>query len=76
MTTIAISDELNREVSAVATAQGQTPEQFVSEVLTQAIRAARLARSTRSGLPVMLAAEGTPPIDPTLVREALEEQGF
>jgi hypothetical protein len=76
MTAIAITDELGREVAAVASAQGQTPEEFVSEVLSQAVRAARLARTTRNGLPVMLTGQGTPPIDPAMVREAIEEQGF
>ena len=76
MTAIAITDELGREVAAVATAQGQTPEQFVSQVLTQAVRTARLTQTMRNGLPVMEVAPGTPPIDPTLVRKSLEEHGF
>ena len=76
MTAIAIPDDLSREVAAVATAQGQTTEQFVSQVLTQAVHTARLSSTTRDGLPVMLAAEGTPPINPATVRELLEEQGF
>ena len=76
MTAIAISDELGREVAAVATAQGQTPEQFVGQVLSQAVRTARLTQAVQDELPIMLLPSGTPPIDPALIRWSLEEQGF
>jgi hypothetical protein len=76
MTAIAISDELGREVAAVAAAQGQTPEQFVGQALTQAVRTARLAHTVQDDLPVMLLPPGTPPIDLAQIRRSLEEHGF
>jgi hypothetical protein len=76
MTAIAIPDELNRQVEEVARAQGQTTEQFVNQVLSQAVRGARFTMTMKNGIPVMVAPEGTPPIDPAMIREALEEEGF
>jgi hypothetical protein len=76
MTAIAIPDELGREIAAAAVAQGQTPEEFVNEILSRAVRGGEFVLSTRNGIPVMVAPPGTRPIDPAMIREALEEEGF
>ena len=37
---------------------------------------AGLRQVTKNGLPVVLVPDPTPPIDPALIRQALEEEGF
>jgi len=76
MTAIAIPDELNRQVEEVARAQGQTTEQFVNDVLAQAVRGAQFTMTMKDGIPVMVAPAGTPLMDPALIRQLIEEEGF
>lgn len=75
MTTLTIDDELSRQAQQAAAAQGKSLDQFVREVLEQAVATPGVRLKTRSGLPVI---DVTPaiPIDPQAVQRVLAEDGF
>jgi hypothetical protein len=72
MTTLLIDDELGAQARRAAEAQGKSLDQFVGEVLREAVAAAGVRCIVRNGLPVMQVA---PPmsIDPHAIRFALDE---
>ena len=75
MTTLMIDDELGRQAQQAAAAQGKSLDQFVRDVLKQAVDMPTVRLKTRSGLPVI---EVTPaiPIEPPAVQRVLAEEGF
>ncbi|MEX2174704.1 MAG: hypothetical protein WD872_10105 [Pirellulaceae bacterium] len=75
MTTLMIDDELGQQASRAAAAQGKTLDEFVGEVLRQAVSGPTVDRTTRNGLPVIQLMPATP-IDPLLIQSLLEEDGF
>jgi hypothetical protein len=75
VTTLLIDDELGQQAKRAAEAQGKTLDEFVREVLRQAVNGVVLSRTVRSGLPVMQVIPETP-IDPQVARRTLEEEGF
>jgi HicB family len=75
MTTLLIDDELGKQANQAAAAQGKTLNEFVREVLREAVKDNLISRTTRSGLPVMQVGSASP-IDPEVVRRTLQEEGF
>jgi len=75
VTTLMIDDELGQQAKRTAAAQGKTLDEFVREVLQQALHGEKLTRCVRNGLPVMQSQSATP-IDPLVVKRVLEEEGF
>lgn len=75
MTTLMIDDDLRRQAEQTAAAQGKSLDQFVREVLEQAVAAPTVRLKTRSGLPVIDVSPAVP-IDPQVVQNALAEEGF
>jgi len=75
VTTLLIDDELVRAASQAAAARGKTLDEFVGEVLRQAVRGVVISRTVRSGLPVIEVSPPSP-IDPQVVQRALAEEGF
>jgi hypothetical protein len=51
-------------------------DEFVDEVLRQALSMADIRRIIRNGLPVMVVSDDTPRIDAAKVRRCLEEEGY
>jgi hypothetical protein len=76
MTTLAVDDELYRLAREAAAAQGETVDEFVGNVLRQALASPRLRETVRNGLPVMVVSGPTSTIDPARIRRCLEEEGF
>jgi hypothetical protein len=75
VTTLMIDDELGQRAKRTAAAQGKTLDEFVREVLQQALNGEKLTRTVRNGLPVVQSQSATP-IDPLAVKRKLEEEGF
>lgn len=75
MTTIQIDDELSQEAARAAAAQGKSLDEFARDALRQAVSGAVIRWTTRNGLPVI---DSIPPavIDPDVIRELLQEEGF
>jgi len=59
-----------------AAAQGKSVNQFVDEALRQALSRVSVRRTVRNGLPVMVVSGDIAAIDPSKVRQCLEEEGF
>ena len=76
MATVRIDDDLSRQASEAARAIGKTLDEFVQEALERVLDFRDIRRVTRNGLPVMIVPSHASTIDPQMVREALEEQGF
>jgi hypothetical protein len=81
MSTVSVDEQLYLRTIELARTQGKTIEEFVTEALRKAVgeaipQAGSPRRSTRNGLPVMVANGAIPVIDPTKVRESIEEEGF
>lgn len=76
MTTLNLDNELYQQASKVAAAQGKTIDEFVGKALQHALLNACVRRSERNGLPVMVVNERVPEINPAVVRQSLEENGF
>jgi len=75
MTTLLIDDELGRQVGRVAAKQGKSVDEFVHDVLQQAVSGRSVSRKERSGLPVIDVSPPAP-IDPHLISRTLAEEGF
>jgi len=75
MTTLTIDDELSRQASAAAAAQGKSLDEFVRDVLEKAVRSPVIRRKSRNGLPVVEVCPPTP-IDSQAIAHALAEEGF
>jgi uncharacterized protein (DUF1778 family) len=75
VTTVLIDDELGRQVGRAAAAQGKTLDEFVHDVLRQAVEPVVISRTVRNGLPVLHRGPAIQ-IDPEVVQRTLEEQGF
>jgi hypothetical protein len=75
MTTLMIDDELSRQAQQAAAAQGKSLNEFVHDVLKQAVDKPSVRFKTRSGLPVI---DVTPAvaIEPQIVQQILAEEGF
>jgi hypothetical protein len=71
-----LDDELYKQATEAAAAQGKTVDEFVSEALRKALSGVGVRRRVRNGLPVMIVSGDTPPIDLGKVRQCLEEDGF
>lgn len=76
MTTVSLNNELYRQASEVAAAQGKTMDQFVGEALQQAVAIASVRQSIRNGLPVMMVGKQAAQVDLNKVRDLLQEDGF
>jgi hypothetical protein len=77
MTVLKIDDELARLGSAAAAVRGKSFDDFVIDLLRQAIAASGSVQPTqRNGIAVMQVPPGTPPIDPGVIRRHVEEEGF
>jgi hypothetical protein len=75
MTTLLIDDNLGAQARRAAEAQGKTLDEFVGEVLRQAVTAPSFHSIIRSGLPVIQVMPPTP-IDAQAIQRALQEDGF
>jgi hypothetical protein len=75
MTTLMIDDDLGKKAKKLAAVQGKTLDQFVSDLLQGAIGATKVCRDDRAGVPV-LALDPPKDIDPRVIRNAIEEEGF
>jgi hypothetical protein len=75
VTTLTIDDELSRQACAAAAAQGKSLDEFVREVLQDAVRSPVIRRKSRNGLPVVMVCPPTP-IESQAVADALGEEGF
>ncbi|MGI8982660.1 MAG: hypothetical protein ACR2FY_25790 [Pirellulaceae bacterium] len=73
MTTLLIDDELGQRARLAAECQGKTLDQFVGDVLRQAVAGKEIQIGSRNGLPVVLVPPGTPIIQPADVARALAE---
>jgi hypothetical protein len=77
MLSIDIDEEIGRRASEVAAAQGKTLAEFVGEVLRLALSTEEhVSISERNGLAVMQVPKQTPRIDPSRVRQILQEEGL
>lgn len=76
MSTFTVDNELYQRATEAAAAQGKTVDEFVGEALRKALSMVGVRRTVRNGLPVMIVSDDTPRIDPTKVRQCLEEEGF
>jgi len=76
MTTLLIDDELGQRARLAAECQGKTLDQFVGEVLRQAVGGKEIQIGSRNGLPVVLVPPGTAAIEPIDVARALAEEGI
>ena len=76
MSTLTVDEALYQQASEAAAAQGKTVDEFVNEALRKALSRLGIRRTVRNGLPVMVASDDTPPIDPAKIRRCLEEEGF
>lgn len=76
-TSLVLDNSLYESAVAVATAQGKTLDEFVSDAVQAAVEdAAELQFVVRDGLPCVQPPAGTPPIDPAQVRRLIEEGVF
>lgn len=75
MTTLMIDEELGRQAGQAAAAQGKTLDEFVHDVLSQAISGPTIIRKQRNGLPVIEVNPPTP-IDPQVISRSLAEESF
>jgi hypothetical protein len=75
MTTVMIDDELGKKARQAAAAQGKSLDQFVNETLQVAIDQPAARLEFRNGLPVVHVPFAKP-IDPLVVRNLIEEEGF
>jgi hypothetical protein len=73
---LTVDDELYQRATEAAAAQGKTVDEFVDEALRKALSMVGVRCTVRNGLPVMVVSDNTPPIDPSKVRQYLEEEGF
>jgi hypothetical protein len=76
MTTLHIDDELGQRARQAAECQGKTLDQFVGDVLRQAVEGKVVQIGSRNGLPVVLVPPGTATIEPADVARALAEDDF
>lgn len=76
MTTLNMDDALFRQAREVATERGESVDEFVAGAVRQAVSQSRVRRTVRNGLPVMVVNDGATKIDPSKVRDCLEEEGF
>ncbi len=76
MATVSVSSELFQQASSVAAAQGRTVEEFAEEALRNAVADMSVRQELRNGIPVMMVGKGVPPIEPSLIRQSIEEEGF
>jgi hypothetical protein len=75
MTTVMIDDELGKRAKQAAQAQGKSLDQFVSETLEVAIDRPAVRLEFQNGLPVVHVPSAKP-IDPQVIRNLIEEEGF
>lgn len=75
MTTVMIDDELGNKAKQAAAAQGKSLDQFVSETLQGAIEQSAILVTYKNGIPVVHVPFAKP-IDPQVVRNQIEEEGF
>jgi hypothetical protein len=76
VSTLTVDDELYQRATEAAAAQGKTVDELVDEALRKALSMVGVRCTVRNGLPVMVVSDNTPPIDPSKVRQYLEEEGF
>jgi hypothetical protein len=76
MSTVIVDDTLYQQDREAAAAQGKTVHEFVGEALRKALSMVGVRRTVRNGLQVMVVSNDIPVIDPTKIRQYLEEEGF
>ena len=76
MSTVTVDDTLYQQAQEAAAAQGKTVNEFVGEALRKALSMVGVRRTVRNGLQVMVVSNDIPVIDPTKIRQYLEEEGF
>lgn len=72
-TTLRLDDDVLRAARSLARLEGKSLGEVVSELARKGLRPAPARREGRSRLPVFAVAEGTAPLTPEMVREALED---
>ena len=75
MSMFIVDNELYQRATEATAAQSKTGDEFVGEVLLQALAIVNVQCTVRNRLPVIVVSDDTPTIDPTKVRQNLEE-GF
>jgi hypothetical protein len=80
MTTLLIDDELGQRARLAAECQGKSLDEFVGDVLREAVAGKVIQKEvqfgSRNGLPVVLVPPGTAMIQSADVANALAEDGF
>jgi hypothetical protein len=76
VSTLTVDDELYQRATEATAEQGKTVDELVDEALRKALSMVGVRCTVRNGLPVMVVSDNTPPIDPSKVRQYLEEEGF
>ncbi len=76
MTTLLINNELGQRARLAGECQGKTFDQFVDDVLRQAVGGKEIQIGSRNGLPGVLVPPGTATIEPAAVTRAWAEKGI
>ena len=74
-----LDDELYRAACSEAQTRGKSLSDFVADVLRRAVAgpaSTSVRQIARNGVPVIVVPQGTPAINPSTVRQAIEEDGF
>jgi hypothetical protein len=74
-TTLRIDEDVLRAARSLARAEGRTVGEVLSALARKGLKPSAPRRRTRSGLPTFDVPEGTAPLTPEMVREALEDAG-
>jgi hypothetical protein len=74
-TTLRIDEDVLRAARSLARAEGRTVGEVLSSLARRGLRPSPPLRRSRSGLPTFDVPEGTSPLTPEMVREALEDAG-
>ncbi len=74
-TTLRIDEDVMRAARSLARAEGRTVGEVLSDLARKGLQPSPPRRRSRSGLPAFDVPEGTAPLTPEMVREALEDAG-
>jgi len=74
-TTLRIDEDVLRAARSLARSEGRTVGEVLSALARKGLQPSPPRRRSRSGLPTFDVPEGTAPLTPEMVREALEDAG-
>ena len=74
-TTLRIDEDVMRAARSLARSEGRTVGEVLSALARKGLQPSPPRRRSRSGLPTFDVPEGTAPLTPEMVREALEDAG-